>query len=96
MRSQWLEKRKNDLNKSQMHYARKGTITEEMEYIAGMLTGDEILQIANGDIKAAAKLALRLAKRPDLVSKMITNLIKKSYFITNTSRKKRSCWGFFT
>ncbi|OGI19009.1 MAG: phosphomethylpyrimidine synthase [Candidatus Melainabacteria bacterium RIFCSPHIGHO2_02_FULL_34_12] len=34
MRNQWLEKRKNDLNKSQMHYARKGIITEEMEYIA--------------------------------------------------------------
>lgn len=34
MRSQWLEKRKNDLNKSQMHYARQGVITEEMEYIA--------------------------------------------------------------
>ena len=34
MRSAWLEKRKNDLNKSQMYYARKGIITEEMEYIA--------------------------------------------------------------
>jgi len=33
MRSKWLEKRKNDLNKSQMHYARKGIITEEMEYV---------------------------------------------------------------
>src|SRR3990167_4320098 len=36
MRSKWLEKRKNDLNKSQMHYARKGIITEEMEYIANL------------------------------------------------------------
>ena len=34
MRSKWLEKRKNDLNKSQMHYARKEIMTEEMEYIA--------------------------------------------------------------
>ena len=34
MRSAWLEKRKNDLNKSQMYYARKGIITEEMQYIA--------------------------------------------------------------
>src|SRR3989338_9240414 len=34
MRKSWLEKRKNDLNKSQMYYARKGIITEEMEYIA--------------------------------------------------------------
>ncbi len=34
MRKMWLEKRKNDLNKSQMYYARKGIVTEEMEYIA--------------------------------------------------------------
>ena len=34
MRKDWLEKRKNDLNKSQMYYARKGLVTEEMEYIA--------------------------------------------------------------
>ncbi len=34
MRSKWIEKRKNDSNKSQMYYARKGIITEEMEYIA--------------------------------------------------------------
>lgn len=34
MRKDWLEKRKNDSNKSQMHYARKGMVTEEMEYIA--------------------------------------------------------------
>ncbi len=34
MRKTWLEKRKNDTNKSQMYYARAGKITEEMEYIA--------------------------------------------------------------
>lgn len=34
MRKTWLEKRKNDLNKSQMYYARRGIITEEMEYVA--------------------------------------------------------------
>ncbi len=34
MRQQWLEKRKNDTNKTQMHYARKGIITEEMNYVA--------------------------------------------------------------
>ena len=34
MRAAWLEKRKNNLNKSQMHYAKSGAITEEMEYIA--------------------------------------------------------------
>lgn len=36
MRSKWLEKRKNDPNKSQMHYAKKGIITEEMKYVAGV------------------------------------------------------------
>ena len=36
MRSKWLEKRKNDLNKSQMYYARKEIVTEEMKYIAGV------------------------------------------------------------
>ena len=34
MRSKWLEKRNNDLNKSQMYYAKQGITTEEMEYIA--------------------------------------------------------------
>lgn len=34
MRKHWIEKRKNDSNKSQMHYAKKGIVTEEMEYIA--------------------------------------------------------------
>lgn len=34
LRAQWCEARKNDSNKSQMHYARKGIITPEMEYIA--------------------------------------------------------------
>ncbi len=34
MRKEWTEKRKNDENKSQMHYAKKGIITPEMEYIA--------------------------------------------------------------
>ena len=34
MRSDWIEKRKNDNTKTQMFYAKKGVITEEMEYIA--------------------------------------------------------------
>src|SRR5947208_166270 len=34
MRSQWVEKRKNDAVRTQMHYARRGVITEEMEYVA--------------------------------------------------------------
>ncbi|WP_461556887.1 phosphomethylpyrimidine synthase ThiC, partial [Synechococcus sp.] len=34
MRSAWIEKRKGDANVSQMHYARKGVITEEMAFVA--------------------------------------------------------------
>ncbi|MEO8025649.1 MAG: phosphomethylpyrimidine synthase ThiC [Bryobacteraceae bacterium] len=33
-RSTWIAKRSDDANRSQMHYARKGLITEEMEYVA--------------------------------------------------------------
>src|SRR5450759_4657193 len=34
MRSEWLEKRKGDDCPTQIHYARQGTITEEMEHVA--------------------------------------------------------------
>ncbi|HWB97149.1 MAG TPA: phosphomethylpyrimidine synthase ThiC, partial [Bryobacteraceae bacterium] len=34
MRTPWVEKRQNDRIRTQMHYARQGTITEEMEYVA--------------------------------------------------------------
>ena len=34
MRTDWVAKRQNDPIRTQMHYARKGTITEEMEYVA--------------------------------------------------------------
>jgi phosphomethylpyrimidine synthase len=34
MRTQWVEKRKSDRVRTQMHYARKGMVTEEMEYVA--------------------------------------------------------------
>ncbi len=34
MRTEWIKKRTNDTNKSQMHYARKGIVTEEMEFVA--------------------------------------------------------------
>src|SRR5437016_5083828 len=34
MRTEWVEKRKDDSNRTQMHYARKGVITEEMLYVA--------------------------------------------------------------
>jgi phosphomethylpyrimidine synthase len=34
LRDEWVSKRASDTNKSQMHYARKGVITEEMAYVA--------------------------------------------------------------
>ncbi len=34
MRSKWVAKRQNDEVRTQMHYAKKGIITEEMEYVA--------------------------------------------------------------
>ncbi len=34
MRKSWVSKREKDENRSQMHYAKKGIITEEMEYVA--------------------------------------------------------------
>jgi len=34
MRREWIEKRKNDKVRTQMYYAKKGIITEEMEYVA--------------------------------------------------------------
>lgn len=36
MRKEWIEKRKNDSNKSQMYYAKKTIVTEEIEYVAGV------------------------------------------------------------
>lgn len=51
MRKSWVEERKNDNNKSQMHYARKGIITPEMEYVAKKenLTGEFIRsEVARG------------------------------------------------
>ena len=34
MRSEWVAKRQNDLIRTQIHYARQGIVTEEMEYVA--------------------------------------------------------------
>lgn len=34
MRKAWAEKRANDKIRTQIHYARQGRITEEMEYVA--------------------------------------------------------------
>jgi len=34
MRTEWIEKRNNDSIRTQMHYARKGVVTEEMDFVA--------------------------------------------------------------
>ena len=34
MRTEWIAKRQGQSNVSQMHYARQGVITEEMDYVA--------------------------------------------------------------
>ncbi len=34
MRTEWIVKRRGQSNVSQMHYARQGLITEEMDYVA--------------------------------------------------------------
>src|SRR5579871_670531 len=34
MRTEWVAKRKNDQIRTQLHYARQGTVTEEMHYVA--------------------------------------------------------------
>ena len=36
MRTKWVETRKNDKIKTQLHYAKKGIITQEMEYVANI------------------------------------------------------------
>ena len=36
MRSQWVKSRKNDTIRTQLHYAKKGIITEEMQYVANI------------------------------------------------------------
>jgi phosphomethylpyrimidine synthase len=35
MRKEWVAKRETDRVRTQMHYARKGIVTEEMQYVAG-------------------------------------------------------------
>jgi phosphomethylpyrimidine synthase len=34
MRTEWVTRRRDDANKTQMHYARRGIVTEEMAYVA--------------------------------------------------------------
>ncbi|MEO0377416.1 MAG: phosphomethylpyrimidine synthase ThiC, partial [Cyanobacteria bacterium P01_A01_bin.17] len=51
MRSEWVAKRQGQGNVSQMHYARQGIVTEEMNYVAQRekLPADLILEeVARG------------------------------------------------
>jgi len=68
----WYDKRGNRLLKrlKGRHLLEKLS-DEDMEYMANMLTGEEILQIANGDIKTGAKFAIKLIRRPELLKKMV-------------------------
>ena len=34
MRTEWVERRSGDRIRTQIHYARQGRVTEEMEYVA--------------------------------------------------------------
>ena len=36
MRTQWIQERQNDPIKTQLHYAKRGIITQEMRYIANI------------------------------------------------------------
>src|SRR3989338_6744942 len=40
LRTEWIDKRKNESNQSQMHLARKGVVTEEMRFVAKRQTLD--------------------------------------------------------
>jgi hypothetical protein len=51
MRQQWTAKRYADPIRTQMHYARKGMVTEEMAYVANLekLTGEFVRdEVARG------------------------------------------------
>ena len=57
MRTEWVAKRKNDSNRTQMHYARQGVITEEMIYIARRENEPALYQLnakAINDLRSAA------------------------------------------
>ena len=55
MRKEWCQKRQNDATPTQMYYAKKGIITEEMEYVAKI----EKLQATQiRDLVASGKLII--------------------------------------
>ncbi len=59
LREGWVQKRSSDANKSQMHYARKGMVTEEMAYVAQRekLTPEFVrLEVARGRMVIPANI----------------------------------------
>ena len=62
MRTEWLEKRKNDKTPTQMYYAKEGIITEEMEYVAKLeklspeLVRSEVERIKQGVCQWSAEI----------------------------------------
>ena len=59
MRTKWVAKRNGQENVSQMHYARQGLITEEMQYVAQRenLPADLIREeVARGRMISATRL----------------------------------------
>jgi phosphomethylpyrimidine synthase len=60
MRSEWLARRAGDRNKTQMHYARRGIVTEEMAYVAAREKVEPTLvrdEVARGRLVIPANIA---------------------------------------
>jgi phosphomethylpyrimidine synthase len=60
MRTDWVSKRAGDRTRTQMHYARQGTVTEEMAYVAAREKVDAALirdEVARGRLVIPANVA---------------------------------------
>jgi len=60
MRSEWVARRAGDRNKTQMHYAREGIVTEEMAYVAAREKVEPVLvrdEVARGRMVIPANVA---------------------------------------
>ena len=59
LREPWVSQRNGDLNRTQMHYARKGIVTQEMEYVArreGVTSESIRSEVARGRMVIPANL----------------------------------------
>jgi phosphomethylpyrimidine synthase len=84
MRTEWIAKRKDHTNRSQMHYARQGLITEEMAYVAQRENLPEDLirdEVARGRMIIPANI-----NHP--------NLEPMAIGIASTVQGQRQHWGF--